>query len=163
MPSAVRVWVAAAVCVGGAGLALVAGAGAASSSPGSVSPDSVGTTSTSTTTTTPVTSLTIVSGSGQTVAVGSGYAPLVVRVVDGSSNPVAGDLVTCTAPSSGPSLTFSRTSTNTENDPTNASGVATTSTPIANGIPGSFHRDLHGKRHRRVLAHERRGEPAFTG
>jgi len=90
------------VCVGSAGLALVAGAGAASSSPGSVSPDSVGTTSTSTTTTTPVTSLTIVSGSGQTVTVGASYAPLVVKVVDGGGNPVAGDPVTCTRRAAAP-------------------------------------------------------------
>jgi hypothetical protein len=85
------------------------------------------------------TSLSVVSGSGQSTLTGVAFAsPLVIKVTYSNGMSVGGDAVTCSAPSSGASVAFSRTGTNTETDVTDATGTATTSTPIANTLGGTY-------------------------
>jgi hypothetical protein len=62
----------------------------------------------------------------------------VIRVLNSAAIPEAGHPVTCTAPSRGASLRFRITGTNFQTFPTNLLGIATSSTPIANGILGSY-------------------------
>ncbi|MGA7559243.1 MAG: hypothetical protein WCF61_04900 [Terriglobales bacterium] len=65
-------------------------------------------------------------------------APLVATVTMGGA-PVSGAFVTFTAPPTGASGVFASTSTNSETDTTNASGVATTSSTFtANGTIGAY-------------------------
>jgi len=79
------------------------------------------------------------SGTPQTAALNTAFAaPLVATVTMGGS-PVSGVFVTFTAPATGASGTFASTSTNSETDTTNASGVATTSSTFtANGTIGAY-------------------------
>ena len=85
------------------------------------------------------TALSATSGSDQVASTGGAFAsPLVSTVTYSNGMPVAGDAVTCSAPGSGPSSTFSRTGTNTETDVTSENGVATTSIPIANSLVGTY-------------------------
>jgi len=82
-------------------------------------------------------SITATSGTPQSTFVLTAFAnPLVATVLDASSNPVTGAAVVFTAPASGASGTFASTSTNTETDLTDATGVATSSVFTANGLVG---------------------------
>ncbi len=86
---------------------------------------------------TPSESIAATSGTPQSAALNTAFAaPLVVTVTMGGS-PVSGAFVIFTAPATGASGTFASTSTNTETDTTNASGVATSSTFTANGTIGA--------------------------
>lgn len=79
----------------------------------------------------------VVSGSGQTATVGTSFAStLQVQVVDQNDQPVVGDTVTFTAPSTGPSGTFA-SSSNTDAVLTDANGFAT-DTFTANTVAGSY-------------------------
>ena len=64
--------------------------------------------------------------------------PIGALVTDSLGTPIQGVNVTFTSPASGPSGTFSSTSTFSETVSTNSSGIATSSTIIANSIVGSF-------------------------
>jgi hypothetical protein len=76
-------------------------------------------------------------GSPQSARLNTAFAaPLVATVMLGGQ-PVSGAFVVFTAPATGASGTFASSSTNTETDTTNASGVATSSTFTANGIIGA--------------------------
>src|SRR5579859_1052883 len=82
------------------------------------------------------TTISVASGSPQSAAIHTAFSsPLVALVVDSNSNPVSGAWVTFTAPSSGPTGTFSN-GTATEVDTTDANGHATSSTFTANGTLG---------------------------
>jgi len=84
----------------------------------------------------PTETIAATSGSSQSTAVNTAFAaPLVATVALGGS-PVSGAFVTFTAPATGASGTFSGGSS-TETDPTDASGVATSSTFTANGSIGA--------------------------
>jgi hypothetical protein len=77
-----------------------------------------------------------VSGSGQSAGLNTAFAnPLVVSVTDASGHPVAGAVVTFTAPSSGPGATFPGGAT-TATGVTNASGTATAPVITANRTAG---------------------------
>jgi hypothetical protein len=76
-------------------------------------------------------------GSPQSTRLNTAFAaPLAATVMLGGQ-PVSGAFVVFTAPATGASGTFASNSTNTETDPTNASGVAISSTFTANGIIGA--------------------------
>jgi hypothetical protein len=86
---------------------------------------------------TPAEAIAATSGTPQSAALNTAFAaPLVATVTMGGA-PVSGAFVVFTAPASGASGTFSSTSTNTETDTTNASGVATSSVFTANGTSGA--------------------------
>jgi adhesin/invasin len=79
--------------------------------------------------------ITVFDGNGQTAAVGTVYGtPLRASVQDAFGNPVAGAVVTFTAPATGPSVTFEGSSTVT----TNAAGIAAAPAATANGTTGTF-------------------------
>ncbi len=87
----------------------------------------------------PPNSIGVSSGSGQSAAVSTSFAnPLVTGVYDSNGNPVPNAAVTFTAPGSGASATFSTTGTATATAVTNASGLATSPTVIANATPGPY-------------------------
>jgi Bacterial Ig-like domain (group 1) len=86
---------------------------------------------------TPATSrvIAVLSGDGQSETVGTSYAsPLTATVVDSFGNSVPGASVTFTAPSSGPSVNFSRPAVVT----TDSNGVATSPPMTANSQSGAF-------------------------
>jgi hypothetical protein len=86
---------------------------------------------------TPAQSIAATSGTPQSAALNTAFAaPLVATVTMGGS-PVSGAFVVFTAPATGASGTFASTSSNTETDTTNTSGVATSSTFTANGTIGA--------------------------
>ncbi len=77
----------------------------------------------------------VYSGNGQTAAAGALYsAPLQALVEDLYHNPIGGAQVIFTPPTSGASVTFSRSATVT----TDAHGVATSPAMTANSITGAF-------------------------
>lgn len=81
-------------------------------------------------------SIAATSGSGQKTAITTAFAnPLVVTVKDASGSPISGVMVAFTAPSTGASGAFAA-GVNTAT--TNASGVATSATFIANGTVGTY-------------------------
>ena len=84
------------------------------------------------------TTVAVNSGSGQSVAINTGFAsPLVAKVTDAGGNPVSGVIVTFQGPASGASGIFTVPGgTNTTTAVTNASGLATASTFTANGTAG---------------------------
>lgn len=84
----------------------------------------------------PTLSLTATGGTAQSATVNTAFAPLQATVRDSGSNPVAGVAVTFTAPGGGASALFGGTATTTVS--TNTSGVASSPTPTANGVPGSY-------------------------
>ena len=88
-------------------------------------------------------SITTKSGATQGAVVGSAFGPMTVSVADAGGNGVSGATVTFTAPSSGPSGTFSGGGS-TASVTTASNGVATSPTFTANTIAGRLHRD--GKR-----------------
>src|SRR5579884_52599 len=76
-------------------------------------------------------------GTGQSAVVNTAFgAGLSAQVLDASSKPIAGVLVIFVAPSSGASASFSGSVVTTAT--TNASGIATTSIPVANGTTGTY-------------------------
>ena len=78
------------------------------------------------------------SGTPQTTPAGDAFgAPLVATVTDSAGNPIPGEQVFFTAPTSGASGTFAGAGT-TLNVVTDANGVATTSALTANGTAGTF-------------------------
>jgi Big-like domain-containing protein len=78
--------------------------------------------------------VTLVSGSPQTATVGAGFgAPIIVRVTDASSNPIAGATVTFSAPAPGSASATLGSPTAV----TNASGLAQTAA-AANTFAGSY-------------------------
>jgi hypothetical protein len=86
---------------------------------------------------TPAETIAATSGTPQSAALNTTFAaPLVATVTMGGS-PVSGAFVVFTAPATGASGTFASTSTNTETDTTNASGIATSSMFTANGTFGA--------------------------
>jgi hypothetical protein len=86
---------------------------------------------------TPAEGIAATSGTPQSAALNTAFtAPLVATVTMGGS-PVSGAFVVFTAPATGASGTFALTSSNTETDTTNASGVATSSPFTANGTIGA--------------------------
>jgi parallel beta-helix repeat protein len=91
------------------------------------------------TNTSPVTvnSLSGTSGSGQSTTVGTAFgAPLQVRVMNSSSQPVAGYSVTFTAPASGATATFNGSPSVTV--ATDSNGYATSPVPVASLTDGSY-------------------------
>lgn len=75
-------------------------------------------------------------GTPQSAQTGTAFSsPLVAAVLDSASNPVAGVVVTFSAPTTGASGTFAN-GTTTEMDTTDASGMATSSTFTANATAG---------------------------
>ena len=79
--------------------------------------------------------ITVFDGDGQSAAVGTAYgAPFRASVQDGFGNPVAGTLVTFTAPTSGASVSFAGSTT----VPTNDIGIAAAPTATANQAAGTF-------------------------
>jgi hypothetical protein len=81
--------------------------------------------------------ITALSGTPQSAAVRTSFAlPLQAKVTDTSSNPLANVSVTFTAPASGPSASFSGSST--ASAITNAAGIATSPSPIANANSGTY-------------------------
>ena len=87
---------------------------------------------------TPGSDIGIIDGNNQITIVETSFEfPLIIRVINNQSNPVAGVPVTFNAPSSGPSLIFSN-GTNSETQITDQNGFATSSLPIANSIAGSY-------------------------
>jgi len=86
---------------------------------------------------TPAETIAATSGTPQTAALNTAFAaPLVVTVTMGGS-PASGAFVTFTAPATGASGTFASSSSITETDITNGSGVATSSAFTANGTIGT--------------------------
>ncbi|POF29612.1 choice-of-anchor D domain-containing protein [Roseibium marinum] len=84
-------------------------------------------------------SLAATSGSGQSTEVGTQFDNvLVATVTNASGNGVAGVDVTFTAPSTGASLTFAGTATNSETVTTAADGTATSSAMTANDTASSY-------------------------
>jgi hypothetical protein len=80
-----------------------------------------------------------ISGGGQNATVNTGFAaPLQASVEDAFGNLVPGASVTFTAPTSGASLTFASSGTNTETVVTDGGGIATTSALTANGTSGTY-------------------------
>ena len=78
------------------------------------------------------------SGTPQTTPAGDAFGvPLVATVTDSAGNPIPGEQVFFTAPTSGASGTFAGAGT-TLNVVTDANGVATTSALTANGTAGTF-------------------------
>lgn len=87
----------------------------------------------------PAASLSATSGSLQDAVISTAFqAPLVVTVFDANGNPVTGASVTFTAPSSGASGLFAHSSSATETDTTNSSGVAMSSAFTANSSLGNY-------------------------
>ena len=83
--------------------------------------------------------ISVLAGDAQSAEVGTVFPlPLSALVVDNGSNPVAGVVVTFTAPASGPSLSFAATGTNVETVTTGADGVATSSMMTANSIASAY-------------------------
>lgn len=81
--------------------------------------------------------ITAVSGGGQSATVGTAFgAPLVALVADAYGNPVAGATVTFTAPASGATARFSGSASASAS--TAANGRATSSTPSAGTVVGSY-------------------------
>lgn len=86
---------------------------------------------------TPAETIAATSGTPQSAVLNTAFtAPLVATVTMGGS-PVSGAFVVFTAPSTGASGTFASSSSNTETDTTNSSGVATSSAFTANGTIGA--------------------------
>jgi hypothetical protein len=85
----------------------------------------------------PVIAIGATSGSGQSTTVGTAFTNSLVATVTTGGTPLAGGLVTFTAPASGASGTFASNSTATETVTTNASGVATSSAFTANTTAGA--------------------------
>ncbi len=80
--------------------------------------------------------LTATSGTPQSTPAGKAFpAPLVVTVDEANGSPVAGVLVTFTAPASGPGGTFAH---GVKTAVTNAQGVATAAVFTANAVSGSY-------------------------
>ena len=78
-------------------------------------------------------------GSLQAAKVNTTYtSPFSAIALDGNNQLKSGVTVVFTAPSSGPSGTFSDTGTNTTTAVTNSTGVATSASYTANGSPGSY-------------------------
>jgi protocatechuate 3,4-dioxygenase beta subunit len=76
---------------------------------------------------------------GQSTTVGTRFpVPLAVTVTDAYANPVAGALVTFTAPAGGPSGRFARSGRRVVRVKTNRSGVAVAPALVANARPGGF-------------------------
>jgi hypothetical protein len=85
----------------------------------------------------PTEAIAATSGASQSAAVNTAFgSPLVATVTMGGS-PVSGAFVVFTAPATGASGTFASSSSNTETDTTNASGVATSSVFTANATVGA--------------------------
>lgn len=85
------------------------------------------------------TGIAIQSGDGQSTEISTAFGNVLEALVtDTNSNGVPGELVTFTAPASGPSLTFASTGTNTETVLTDANGVATSSALTANAEASPF-------------------------
>lgn len=84
--------------------------------------------------------LAISSGNNQSVAISTGFAPLVAQVTDGNGNPVQGVTVTFTANTggTGASGTFTSTASNVEAPTTDVNGNATVSDLVANATLGAF-------------------------
>ena len=79
------------------------------------------------------------SGTPQTTPAGDAFgAPLVATVTDSAGNPIPGEQVFFTAPTSGASGTFASNGTNTETVMTDANGMATSSVFTANATAGSY-------------------------
>ena len=76
-------------------------------------------------------------GNGQSATVGKAFANPLVATVTSNGSPASGASVSFTAPSSGPSCIFANNK-NTETDPTNANGVATSTPCTANTTAGSY-------------------------
>ncbi len=80
-------------------------------------------------------SISATGGTGQSTIIGTAFgAALQAKVLDASSNPLAGVTVTFTAPASGASAKFNASTTATA--VTNASGIAVSPVPAANSIQG---------------------------
>jgi hypothetical protein len=81
----------------------------------------------------------VVEGSGQQAEIGLAFAkPLTAYVFDSQGSPVPGVNVTFTAPGSGASGTFAPGATRITSAVSNSSGVATSSSFIANNLDGSY-------------------------
>jgi hypothetical protein len=84
----------------------------------------------------PPATITATGGTPQSSAVNTSFpSPLSATVFDSGSNPASGVAVTFTAPASGASGTFAN-GTATETDTTDANGIATSTTFLANGTTG---------------------------
>jgi hypothetical protein len=86
---------------------------------------------------TPAEAVAATGGTPQSAALNTAFATPLMATVTMGGKPVSGVFVIFTAPATGASGTFATTSSNTETDTTNASGVATSSTFTANGTTGA--------------------------
>jgi hypothetical protein len=84
-------------------------------------------------------SITIVDGNNQQKAITRSFDHVLrVKVLDFFNNPVGGASVRFTAPSTGPSATFTSNGLATETVSTDSSGIASSSVIIANGATGTY-------------------------
>jgi len=86
----------------------------------------------------PVQSIAATSGTPQSHAVDGAFGTPLAATVTSSGSTVTGAVVTFTAPSTGASGTFADTGKNVTTATTNASGIATPATFVANGTAGSY-------------------------
>jgi protocatechuate 3,4-dioxygenase beta subunit len=85
------------------------------------------------------TTITAGAAAAESTTVGTRFPiPLAVKVTDADSNPVAGALVTFTAPAQGPSGRFATSGSRRVRVRTNARGVAVAPPLVANATPGGF-------------------------
>ncbi len=83
-------------------------------------------------------SVATMAGNNQSATVSAAFATaLQATVTDSSKNPIANELVTFAAPSTGASASFGN-GTNTTSETTDSSGIATASALTANGTAGSY-------------------------
>lgn len=91
-----------------------------------------------TNTVTPLVSITATGGTPQSHAINAAFGAALVATVTTNGGPTSGVTVTFTAPATGPSGTFSVTTSTSANAITDADGVATSPTFVANGMAGPY-------------------------
>jgi hypothetical protein len=94
--------------------------------------------STPTTDITPVMAVAATSGTPQSHAINAAFGAALVATVTTNGAPTSGVVVTFTAPSIGPSGTFSNTSSKTATATTDLNGIATSPAFMANGTSGAY-------------------------
>ena len=89
-------------------------------------------------TVTPLMSITATGGTPQSHAINAAFGGSLVATVTSNGGPTSGVTVTFTAPATGPSGTFSVTTSTSANAITDANGIATSPTFVANGMAGPY-------------------------
>jgi len=86
----------------------------------------------------PVQAITATSGTPQSHAIDATFGAALVATVTSNGTPASGVIVAFTSPATGPSATFSDTSSLTATGTTDVNGVATSPALTANGIVGAY-------------------------